>query len=139
MHLLHTSVLIAGVALSSGFAVAQSTTEVVAPNIDFDQLLASCAEDGATCAATLQATLAEITTAKQAGLAASTVDKLLGSLATIAVSTAQQQPSTSTSLASAISKIAQQASPARQQALSSVSTNIETTDLGAVAGSQSGG
>lgn len=136
MRFLQISAFIVGLSQGVGAAFAQ---DISAPSIDFDALLATCAGSNAICTASLEIALAEITMAKLAGLSLDTVDTLLGSLATVAVATAQQRPTSSTSMSSVINSIAQEASPERQQALGSIITNIDTTDLTPIAGSQSGG
>ena len=137
MRILQTAAVVTALALSSGFANALATDIV-----DFDSLLATCADNGEACVAQLQAALATINTAK-ATLSPATIDNLLGSLATVAVSAARTNTALATELAGVLNSAASSASPTQQAALSDIASAVSAgqagdVDLSGVAGSQTG-
>ncbi|MVO18576.1 hypothetical protein [Parasedimentitalea huanghaiensis] len=137
MRILQTATVVTALALSSGFASAQTSNIV-----DFDSLLTTCSNSGPTCVSQLQAALATINAAK-ATLSPAAVDGLLGSLATVAVSAARTHTAVATELAGVLESAASSASPTRQAALSNIANQVSSgaaneVDLSGVAGSQTG-
>ena len=114
--------------------------------VDVSQILQNCNAAPETCQQLIQAAIAEVQ-ATEVPLTAAQTNALLGQLATVAVSVAQQHPEVSQDLGDALTQIANNVAPAAegetfdlasslQESAEQVSSGeAETVDLNAVAGS----